>query len=106
MERAYRRINVMIGEEQYQTLAERGLNVSGLIRDLLGDYLADSVITLQVGEETREVYDTVISNTGATDVDLEIHLRRALVSLLDQKIADMQALQERLLGPQQPDYSP
>ena len=63
--------------------------MSGLIRDLLGDHLSEDSITLQVGAHTREVYDTVISNTGATDEELEVHFRNALAALLEEKIADM-----------------
>ena len=70
MAKSYKRVNVMIGEEQYQTLSERGLNVSGLIRDLLGDYLSQSVITVQVSAETKRVYDLVVANTGSTDQEM------------------------------------
>ena len=34
-----KRVNIVIWEDQYQRLTELGLNVSGLVRDLLGDYL-------------------------------------------------------------------
>ena len=64
-----RRINITISEEQYRALNERSLNVSGLIRDLLGDYLAANKITLQVSDETRRIYDLVVSNTGSSDED-------------------------------------
>ena len=97
MEGGYKRVNVMIGEEQYRTLSEQGLNVSGLIRDLIGDHLSENVITLQVTEETKQIYDTVISNTGSDDQELESHLRDALASLLEEKIADMRALHQRLV---------
>ena len=79
MEGGYKRVNVMIGEEQYRILSEQGLNVSGLIRDLIGDHLSENVITLQVSEETRHIYNTVISNTGSND-QVESHLRVALTS--------------------------
>ena len=97
MEGGYKRVNVMIGEEQYRILSEQGLNVSGLIRDLIGDHLSENVITLQVSEETRHIYDTVISNTGSDDQELESHLRVALASLLEEKISDMRALHQRLV---------
>ena len=97
MDNAYRRVNITILEDQYEVLTERGLNVSGLIRDLLGDHLSDNTINLQVSEETRAIYDLVIANTGATDADLEIHLRQALAALLDDKIHAMNDLRNQLL---------
>ena len=81
MEKAHRRVNVVIHEDQYQALTERGLNLSGLIRDLLGDYLSQSAITIQVSEETRKIYDLIVANTGAEDVDIELYLRRALAEV-------------------------
>ena len=96
MDNAYRRVNITILEDQYGVLTERGLNVSGLIRDLLGDHLSDNTINLQVSEETRAIYDLVIANTGATDADLEIHLRQALAALLDDKIHAMNDLRNQL----------
>ncbi len=97
MDKAYRRVNITILEEQYRILTERGLNVSGLIRDLLGDHLSDNTIHLQVSEETRAIYDMVISNTGASDSELEVHLREALVSLLGDKIDAMKTLRSKLM---------
>lgn len=93
----YKRVNIMIGEKQYQTLTERGLNVSGLIRDLLGDYLSDNVIAVQVSEETKRIYDLVVANTGSTDQEIEVHLRAALAKVLEQKIEEMQILHRNLL---------
>mgnify|MGYP001166750781 CR=1 FL=1 len=100
MDKSYHRVNITILEEQHRALTEKGLNVSGLIRDLLGDYLADNTINLQVSEQTREIYDTVVSNTGASDQDLEIYFRQALAALLDSKIGAMNALREQLLRKQ------
>lgn len=97
MDKSYRRVNITILDDQYRVLTERGLNVSGLIRDLLGDHLSDNTINLQVSEETRAIYDLVISNTGASDSELEIHLRQALVSLLGDKIEAMNALRNQLM---------
>jgi hypothetical protein len=93
----YKRVNIMIGETQYHTLTERGLNVSGLIRDLLGDYLSENVIAVQVSEETKRIYDLVVANTGSTDQEIEVHLRAALAKVLEQKIEEMQTLHRNLL---------
>lgn len=95
--RTYRRVNITILEDQYRVLSERGLNVSGLIRDLLGDHLSEHSITLQVGESTRAVYDAVVSNTGASDEELEVYLRQSLAELLERKIEEMKTLRERLV---------
>lgn len=94
----YRRVNIVILEEQHQTLAQKNVNVSGLIRDLLGDYLSDSTITIRVSDETRELYDLVVSNTGATDEDLELPLRRTLADVLEQRIGEMQKLHKQLVS--------
>ena len=98
MGNSYKRVNIMILEEQYRQLSERQLNVSGLIRDLLGDHLSGSTVTIQVGEETRQLYDTVVSNTGATDADIEVHLRKALARVLQVKIGEMQQLHRQLVA--------
>ena len=97
METTYRRINITISEQHYEVLTNQGLNISGLIRDLIGDHLSDNVITLQVTEQTREIYDTVISNTGSSDLELEGHFRVALAQLLENKITDMKQLHRRLV---------
>jgi len=88
----------MLLESQYETLSKLNLNVSGLVRDLLGDYLSDSTITLQVSEDTRKVYDQIISNSGATDADVEVHLRHALAKVLEGKIEDMRTLHAELIA--------
>lgn len=93
----YKRVNIMIGDKQYRALTERGLNVSGLIRDLLGDYLSDNVIAVQVSEETKRIYDLVVANTGSTDQEIEVHLRAALAKVLEQRIEEMQTLHKNLL---------
>ena len=97
MEKRYKRVNITILEAQYRMLLEEGLNVSGLVRDLLGDHLSNSTIQLQVSEETQNVYEHVIANTGATDADLEIHFRAALGTLLDTRIHEMSVLRQKLL---------
>ena len=96
-DKTHKRVNVMITEEQYREVTDRGLNLSGLIRDLLGDHFSNDVISLQVTGETRRVYDLLVSNTGATDRDIETHIRRALANLLADKIEEMNQLRTRLL---------
>ncbi len=98
MDETYKRVNVVILENQHEALNQRGLNVSGLVRDLLGDYLSANTITLQVSEDTRRLYDQIVSNTGATDEDIEVHLRTALANVLKHKIEEMQSLHEQLMA--------
>lgn len=86
----------MIREDQHQKLLASGLNVSGLIRDLVDDYMSDFKITLSVTEETRRIYDRVVANTGATDADLEKYIVKALKELLKSRIQQMQELEQDL----------
>jgi hypothetical protein len=96
-EPTYKRVNITLRADHYAAIAERDLNLSGLIRDLLGDYLSASTVTLQVSPETRAIYDTVVANTGASDADLEVFFRDALISALESRIGAMQELHKRLL---------
>ena len=77
MEKSLKRISLLIREQQYETLNEKGLNLSGLIRDLIDDYLANDKITLSITAETRTLYDKIISNSGSSDRDIEGHFRRS-----------------------------
>ncbi len=98
VEGPYKRVNVMIREDQYRQLSESGLNLSGLIRDLLGDYLSENVVNIQVSEETRRIYDLVVSNTGSSDEEIEVHLRAALAKVLEQKINEMKQIHRQLIN--------
>ncbi len=91
-----RRISLMIREDQHQELLDSGLNVSGLIRDLIDDHLSHFKITLAVSQATRKIYDQVVANTGATDEDLESHVVTALKELLRERIKEMQSLEKEL----------
>ena len=91
-----KRISLMIRRDQHEKLLSEELNTSGLVRDLLDDYLSDHKITISVSEETRKLYDSVISNTGSTDLDLEDYLRDSLKKLLRDKIKAMVELEKNL----------
>lgn len=86
----------MLREDQYEKVHSSGINLSGLIRDLIDDYLSDFKITLSVTQETRELYDMIISNTGSNDEDLELYLKDSLKLLLRDKIKSMQDLEVEL----------
>ena len=66
------------------------------MRDLIDDYLSHHKITLSVTEDTRQMYDKIIANSGGTDQDLEVHFRKALKGLLVEKIEAMEALRKQL----------
>lgn len=91
-----KRISLMIREDQYNTVTEAGLNLSGLIRDLIDDYLSEHKITLSVTEETKSLYDLIVSNTGSTDEDVEKYLKSTLKLLLKDRIKAMQELESRV----------
>ena len=86
----------MIGEDQHQKLRDLGLNVSGLVRDLITDYLSVNRIVLSVSEETQTVYQKIVANSGAQDEDLEPYLKEALHKLLKQRIRELNELNEQL----------
>lgn len=92
-----KRVSLMLREEQYDEISKAGLNLSGLIRDLLDDHFSEHKITLSVSEETRKLYDLIVSNTGSTDEDLEKYLKDTLKLLLDDRIKAMQDLQKEIL---------
>jgi len=96
MKKELKRISLMIREDQYANINKSGLNLSGLLRDLLDDYLSEHKITLSVTEGTKNIYDRIISNTGSTDEDLEAYLKDSLLLLLRNKIKSMQELESSL----------
>jgi post-segregation antitoxin (ccd killing protein) len=88
----FRRISLMIREDQHQRLLDLGVNMSALIRSLIDDHLSESKITLAVPEETAHLYRQVVSDTGSTDAEVEPYLRAALKSMLKDRIAQLQTL--------------
>ncbi len=96
MSEPVKRISIMIGEEQYEELSKSNINLSGLIRDLLEDYLSESKITLSVSKKTRELYDKVVSNTGSQDKDIEPLLIVVLKQLLHNRIEAIKKLKSEI----------
>ena len=92
MSNPQKRVSILLKESQYQELTNKGVNLSGLVRDLLDDYLSEHKITISVGVETKDLYELVISNTGSSDEDLEKYLKQGLKSLLKDKIHLMQKI--------------
>ena len=85
----------MIGEEQYKKIAERGLNLSGFVRDLIDDYFSDHVISVNVSKQTHDLYSEIISNTGATDDDIEPLLEEILKKLLDVRLKKIEQIKQK-----------
>jgi hypothetical protein len=93
MDRDLKRISLLIGEDQYEEIGKRKLNLSWLIRELLDSYLNKNTINLDVSAETRELYEQIAGPQGDDmDKDFEPLLREALRSLLKIKIEKMQNL--------------
>jgi len=96
MEKKFRRINILITEAQHDKVLSAGLNLSGLVRDLLEDRFSDKRVVLSVTPETYKLYDLAISNFGVTDRDLERHFLTALDNLLSEKKDEIEKLRSRL----------
>lgn len=88
----FRRISLMIREDQHARLTELGVNMSGLIRSLIDDHLSESKVTLSVSEEVSNLYRQIVSNTGSTDSDIEPYLRAALKRMLKERISQLEKL--------------
>jgi len=88
----FRRISLMIREDQHARLTELGVNMSGLIRSLIDDHLSESKVTLSVSEEVSNLYRQIVSNTGSTDSDIEPYLRAALKKMLKERISQLEKL--------------
>ncbi len=93
-ERELKRISLFIGEDQYQAISDKGLNLSWLLRDLLDDYLTHKKIVLEASDETLELYQQIVSSTSALDKEFEPYFREALHAFLKSKIESMQKLEK------------
>lgn len=95
MERDLKRISLLIGEDQYNEISKRKLNLSWLVRDLLDTYLNANAITLDVSESTRMLFEQIVGPNGdGLDSDFEPILKEALHSLLKIKIEKMKKLEK------------
>jgi len=75
------------------------IKLSGLISALLRDHLEKHSITIQVSEDTRDLYDRVVSTMKKdedTDAVVEVGLRGVLQQLIDEKIREFEDLKKRL----------
>ncbi len=93
---SYRRVNVLIREDQHQRVMDLGLSLSGLLRDLLDDRFSDTTVTLTVSKRTRKLYDHIISNFGVGDTELEKFFVLALDKFLSERSKEIEVLKKRL----------
>lgn len=94
-ERELKRISLLIGEDQYEAINKRGLNLSWLLRDLIDQYLSEKQIVIESSQETLEIYQKVVKCTGGLDEEFEPILRDALHTFLKGKIERMQKLEKQ-----------
>jgi hypothetical protein len=95
-ERGLKRISLMIGEDQYEALSKKGVNVSWLVRDMIDQYLNEKKIVLDVSEETLKIYQKVSGLTGGKNQDFETYFKQALHEFLKSKISEMQLLEQNV----------
>ncbi len=96
MQDDFKRVNVLITAEQHAKVGKLGLNLSGLVRDLLDDHFSESHITVSLSSRVRGLYDQVVSNLGASDKDLEPYLADALDRFLADKGREIQRMRGQL----------
>ena len=96
MSEPLKRISLMIGERQHRKITGKGLNTSGFIRDLIDDHFSEHKVTISVSKEGAELYQRIISNPGATDMDVEPYFNECLKKLLKDRIKKMEALQKEV----------
>ena len=92
----YKRINVLVRTDQYETVAKAGLNMSGLMRGLLDDHFSDEKIVFSVSARVKKFYQHVISNFGAEDTDLEVYFLQALDQYLAEKTRQIETLRKTI----------
>ena len=92
----FKRVNVLIHPDQHKRVMSAGLNMSGLIRDLLDDHFSEERIVLSVSPEVHDVYQKLISNFGAEDKELEIYFLEALDKFLAEKTRQIDDLRKSM----------
>ena len=96
--KSFKRISLLLREDQYDKIQDLGLNLSGLVRDLIDDRLTNRQVVITASSQTRSLYDHLISNCGATDHELEQCLLSAMDSLLETKIKTMEKMRSKIRG--------
>lgn len=96
MEEKFKRVNILIKPEQHDRVLKSGLSLSGLVRDLLEDRFNDNIITLSMSKRTRKLYDTIVSNFGPGDEELEHFFVEALDRFLETRSKEIQQIRDEL----------
>ncbi|WP_372651624.1 hypothetical protein [Halobacteriovorax sp.] len=95
-----KRVNVHIPNEYYESIMERGLKLSGVIREALEDQLNPNTITLSVSKKTHKLYMELFSATDCNDKDFEPYLKEALqnfvTDIIEKRSDKLQSIKEEL----------
>ena len=81
-----KRVNVHIPNSYYEAITEKGLKLSGVIREALEDQLNPNTITISVSQKTHELYMDLFSTTNCEDKDFEPYLKKALKEFVTELI--------------------
>jgi len=92
----YRRVNILITEEQHEKISHLDLTLSGLVRDLLDDRLSESTITLALTPQTKQHYDYIVSHFGVSDREIEPFFAEALDRFLESKVQEIEGLRQKI----------
>ena len=92
----FKRVNILIRPDQRQRVMSAELNMSGLIRGLLDDHFSEEKIVLSVSPRVKDLYQTLISNFGAEDRELEIYFLEALDKFLADKTRQIDDLRKSI----------
>ena len=95
----FKRINILVRPDQYRKVSDSTLNMSGLVRALLDDHFSDEKIVFSVSPKAKAVYQTVISNMGGHDRELEPYFLQALDQYLASKTKQIDALRRSIAKP-------
>ncbi|MEM9305452.1 MAG: hypothetical protein AAGE01_25310 [Pseudomonadota bacterium] len=94
----YRRVNILIREDQHEQVVGEGLNMSGLVRGLLDDHFNHAKVVLSLSPEARRIYEMIISNFGVSDAVLEPYVLKALDAFLEDRIKTIESLRNSIKG--------
>ena len=92
----FKRVNILIRPDQREQVISAGLNMSGLIRGLLDDHFSEEKIVLSVSPRVKELYQTLISNFGADDRELEVYFLEGLDKFLAEKTCQIDDLRKSI----------
>ncbi len=92
----FKRVNILVRPDQHRKVMSAGLNMSGLIRGLLDDHFSDQKIVLSVSTDVKKLYQTLISNLGAEDKELEVYFLEALDKFLADRTRQIDVLRKSI----------